>query len=149
MWFLSGSPSEVQKRAIRISHSNHNERSPPLFRTLKILPFDLLCEYKTTVCVNSIVKYNNPFEVLLFYSSSRSLTFGNFNLAPRNNVYGEGLIQFIGIKIWNSLPTELKRSHNAAVKLKKSILEQAATAFFFFGGKHLYLHNYTLVNLVN
>lgn len=116
----------LQKRAIRIiSHSNHNEPSRPLFRSLKILPFDLLREYKTTVCVNSIVKYNNPFDVSLFYSSSRptrSLTFGNFNLAPRNNVYGERLLQFKGIKIWNSLPTELKSSHNAAVKLKNQFM---------------------------
>lgn len=118
----------LQKRAIRIiTHSKYNEPSRPLFRSLKILPFDLLRDYKMTVCVNSIVKYNSPFDVSLFYSSSRptrSLTFGNFNLAPRNNVYGERLMQFTGIKIWNSLPTELKTSHNAAVKLKNQFLSK-------------------------
>lgn len=56
----------LQKRAIR-THSKYNEPSRPLFRSLKILPFDLLRDYKMTVCVNSIVKYNSSFDVSLFF----------------------------------------------------------------------------------
>lgn len=40
---------------------------------------------------------------------TRNLTQGNFNRTYVNNMYGERQVQFTGVKIWNSLPLELKQ----------------------------------------
>lgn len=118
----------LQKRAVRIiTHSKYNDPSKPLFSRLLILPFDKLWKLKLARCVHTVINYNHPFHVSMFSAPSRStrqLTFGKWNIPRTNNVYGERLLQFVGIKIWNVIPFEIKMCSNFTKALEKHYLEE-------------------------
>lgn len=39
-------------------------------------------------------------------------THSNFNIPPMNSLYGKHTISYMGTKIWNSLPINVKQSTN-------------------------------------
>lgn len=123
-------PRYVRDRIITlriITQSCYDEPSMPLFMKMNILPYDKVHELKIATCVFNVVKNNLPFHVSLFCTSSRvtrNQTYGNFNLPPTKNTYGQRLLQFSGPKIWNKLPAEIKQSNNFSSVLKKYLLTQ-------------------------
>lgn len=58
--------------------------------------------------------------------STRQLTFGNWNIPRTNSIYGERILQFAGIKIWNAIPFEIKASSNFTETLEKHYLEECS-----------------------
>lgn len=118
----------LQKRAVRtITFSQRNETSKPIFVKLQILPFNALREINMVKCVNSIITDNHPFHVSILRMPARptrNKTFCNFNIPPTRNIYGQRLVEFIGIKIWNDLPFEAKQNKNVSHWLKKYYLQQ-------------------------
>lgn len=117
----------AQKRALRIiTFSGYSQPSKALFTKLRVLPFDLLREKKTAECIHNIIRHNLPFDVSTLNNparATRSHTFGNFNLAIKRNVYGERMLEFTGVKIWNSLPHDLKVANNFPSAIKKYYLK--------------------------
>lgn len=116
----------LQKRVIRIMNfAKYNEHSKPLFTQLQLLPFDHMREDKTVRITYSIVRNNHPFPVSLFNSPlrhTRNFSLNNFNLPLTHNVYGERLIQYVGAKVWNKIPVDLRNDHNFCKKLKNHFL---------------------------
>lgn len=89
------------------------------------MPSDLLREKKTAECIHNIIRNNLPFDVSTLNSparATRSHTFGQFNLAVKRIVYGERMLEFTGVKIWNSLPHALRVANNFSVAIKKHYL---------------------------
>lgn len=117
---------KLQKRSIRIiTHSSHDHPSAPLFHKLQILPIDSLRQQKTAIAMNNVIRYNRPLNSYILCSSSRptkNVLAGNYNLPPTNNVYGDRRLQFIGAKIWNNLPQEIKSAFNFPHQIKEHFL---------------------------
>lgn len=117
---------KLQKRALRIiSFSSYTAHSKALFTKLRVLPLNLLREKRTAECVYKIVTNNLPFDISIFNIpplSTRSRTYGNFNLPVKRNVYGERLLEFTGAKIWNNLPHDLKTAYNFSIGIKNYYL---------------------------
>lgn len=126
-----------------MNFAKYNEHSKPLFTQLRLLPFDHMREDKTARITYSIVRNNHPFPVSLFNSPlrhTRNFSLNNFNLPLTHNVYGERLIQYVGAKVWNKIPVDLRNDHNFCKKLKNHFLllyahecpqHQKRTCFFF------------------
>lgn len=112
----------LQKRAVRtITRSKRDAPSKPLFDALQVLTFDQLRLKNTAELVHRILNYSHPLDRSIFYTSlrqTRSSAVGNLNLAPVSNVYGQRLLQFIGAKIWNEIPLEIKESKRFSYSMK-------------------------------
>lgn len=76
--------------------------------------------------MHNIIRNNLPFDVSTLNTptcATRGHTFGNFNLAIKRNVYGARMLEFTGVKIWNSLPHDVKIANNFSVAIKTHYLK--------------------------
>lgn len=122
--------SRLQKRAMRlITYSRYTEPSGPLFRSVGVLPLDLLYNLKIAETVFKIIKTNDPLPLQIFklpLRNTRAATNNLFNLPSCRNVYGERLIEFNGALVWNDIPTDIKCKPNILPSLTKYLIKLRA-----------------------
>lgn len=112
----------MHKRALTALTTDSSLSGNNVFRDNHVLSFWSLRNYKISLVINNIVNTNSPFPLSLFTLPSRSTRQAsnfNFNLPKCNNVYGERLIEFSGVKIWNDLPIEVKSARNFKMATKQ------------------------------
>lgn len=122
----------LQKRALRIMVSApRTSPSAPIFNELNIMPFNIVRDYKTAVLVNRVLTLNTPYPSSVFLlplRDTRHAWHNNLNLPKVYNVYGRRLISFIGAKIWNQLPMDIKCVANFSLLLKKYLFSDCYTS---------------------
>lgn len=112
----------MQKRALTALITDSGLFRNNVFHDNHVLSFWSLRNYKISLVINNIINTNSPFPLSLFTLPSRSTRQAsnfNFNLPKCNNVYGERLIEFSGVKIWNDLPIEVKTARNLKMAAKQ------------------------------
>lgn len=118
----------LQKRALKIMLSvPRTSPSAPIFKELKIMPFEQVRDYKTAILVNRVLTTNTPYQSAVFtmpLRDTRHACNNNINFPKVHNVYGRRLISFIGAKVWNHLPMYIKSVPNFVPTLKKYILSE-------------------------
>lgn len=75
--------------------------SKRLFFQIRILPFDQLRNLRIAESVCNVVMFSHPFPAALLYTSAhptRNVTSGNFNFPPSSNIYGQTVLEFLGVK---------------------------------------------------
>lgn len=116
----------IQKRALRImTFSKSIEHSRPLFQLTRILPFTLVYKQKITLTIHNIVQHSDPLPLSIFLSpkaNTRAATNNQFNLPVCRNTYGQRLIQFNGVHIWNSIPYNVRNKTNFSLALKQHLI---------------------------
>lgn len=116
----------LQKRAIRfITNSDYTAHTLPLFRSLNIMPFTILIDYRTALMVQASISTNYPVSSSQFLCSryeSRNKVKGNYLTQQTKNIYGNRKLAANGVAVWNNLPLEIKQSRNFSLALKRHFL---------------------------
>ena len=107
------------RKAIRaIDFANHTAHSEPIFKRLKILNFDKLYKLETAKMMFQVSHNKFSLENELIktktvhnYSTRQSSSEG-FSLPSISSNLKTNFLTFDGIKLWNSLPKELKQLNN-------------------------------------
>ena len=119
---------KLQKKAVRaISFQHRLSHSLPIFKDLKLLKLSQIFELLTFV-YDSVNKTSpSCFHNFFLLSSSvhqystRQASQGDLSLFRKNSVhYGLRSIQYLGTKLWNSLPMELWNA-SSKVSFKKQL----------------------------
>lgn len=122
----------LQKRALIIMVSAPRTSPPaPIFNELSVMPFNLVRDYKTAILVDKVLSLNTPYRSLIFslpLRDTRHACHDNLNLPKVYNAYGRRLISFVGAKVWNHLPMDVKHVSNFALALKKYIFSENYTS---------------------
>lgn len=114
-----------------MASASRTSPSAPIFDELSIMPFNLVRDYKTALLVNRVLTLNTPYPSSVFLlplRDTRHACHNNLNLPKVYNVYGRRLISFIGSKVWNQLPLDIKSVPNFALSLKKYLLSKCYTS---------------------
>ena len=103
------------KKVIRIiSFKNKYDHTQPLFKELKILPFDLHVKHKMALFMWKLSKdLIRPPLSNLFNRNEHNPT--KYNLPRAVTEYSKRALTYSGIKVWN---TELTESHRSITSLK-------------------------------
>ena len=109
------------RKAVRIMDSaNYTAHSEPIFKRLKVFNFDKFYMLETAKMIFQINNNtSNKFlqdefmktKILHNYNTRQSSSAG-FSLPSIRTNYKKRFFTFDGIKLWNSLPTELKKLHD-------------------------------------
>ena len=111
---------KLQKRALRaISHKHTRSRTLPLFKALKLLRLQDVFQFKMLSFVFESINKINPMCFHNFYTCTSSIHEyhtrhsyrGDVFLTHKNSLqYGLKSICYMGAKMWNDLPEELRNS---------------------------------------
>lgn len=129
---------KLQKRAVRIiAGVRSRESCRPLFNKLKILP--LACQY-IYVLVNFLLCNRENFEINSTVHSINTRQKNDFHKPSSNlSIYQKG-VRFAGIKLFNSLPTDLKiQSEN--IKLFRTNLKKYLITHTFYSVDEFMTHH--------
>ena len=105
----------IQKKLVRImTFSKYQDKSKPLFQSLKILDIHELNMYLISLCMylylnNILPKYFNDYFTLnkdIHSHDTRSAS--NIFIDYKRTNYGKFSLKYRGAQIWNNLPIELK-----------------------------------------
>lgn len=122
--------------------------SKPLFFQIRILPFDQLRDLRIAECVCNVVMFSHPFPAALLHTSvhpTRNVTLGNFDLPPSSNIYGQTVLEFLGVKIWNGIPPKIKHSQNFSKELTELYLQLNSFTWLSFSTfRHYKLQTYAV-----
>ena len=126
---------KLQKRAVRaISFQPRMSPSLPIFNDLKLLKLSEIFELRLLTFVFDSVKKTSPrcFHDFFLFSSSvhqystRQASQGDLHMSRKNSLqYGLKSIRYLGAKLWNTLPLELRNAPSKALfktKLKIYLL---------------------------
>ena len=119
----------LQKKLIRIiCFKNRMHHSAPLFKSLYILPLNMITRYMTCTYVFKILQKGSApyFEIFNCCRSSRSSDAPTLSLPPIMTTQGRRSIRWMGPKAWNALPQQIRResSYDKFKQLTKSYLLQ-------------------------
>ena len=97
------------KKAIRImAFKNYKETTEPLFHDFKILNFDNYKDLNTAKFMWKLSKNKLPISISKLFNKQNSRNSLNLHLPTINTNHKKRFVSYSGIKLWNSLPTELK-----------------------------------------
>ncbi len=126
---------KLQKKAVRaISHEHHLSHTLPIFKNLKLLRLQDIFRVKMKSFVYESLNKINPSCFHNFFSLNcrihqhftRQSHHGNVFLTQKNSLqYGLKSIRYLGAKMWNNLPGEIRNSASKCSfkrNLKKFIL---------------------------
>ena len=126
---------KLQKKALRaISHEHTRSHTLPIFKTLKLLRLQDVFQLKMLSFVFESINKLNPMCFHDFFTCTSSIHEchtrhsyrGDVFLAHKNSLkYGLKSIRYMGAKMWNDLPVELRNSpskHSFKKHLKTHIL---------------------------
>ena len=127
---------KLQKKAIRtISHQTAFSHSLPLFKGLHLLRVSDFFKYKLLTFVYDSMTMMAPSCFHGYFSLSSTVYNHETRQSCRNDLYlirkntlryGLGSIRYLGAKLWNELPTEIRASASRFIfkkKLQKHLLE--------------------------
>ena len=124
----------LQNKAIRILSSvGHMTRLAPLYKNLNILRVDDLCTYELAKIVHKTFHHNRPdFNKHFTCSSSvhsygtRSATRHNIDTPRFNKSSSQRGYDFVGAKIWNSIPLDIRNlePHKSKSRFRNFLLQQ-------------------------
>ena len=99
---------KLQKKAIRIiSNQTSRSSSMPLFKELHLLRLSDIFKFKTPSCFHGYFSFNSAIHSYTTRQSHR----GDLYLIGKNTLqYGLGSIRYMGAKLWNQLPGEVRNS---------------------------------------
>ena len=110
----------LQKKAVRaISFQPRMSPSLPIFKDLKLLKLSDIFELRLLTFVFDSVNKTSPdcFHNFFLFSSSvhqystRQASHGDLYLTQKNSLqYGLKSLRYLGAKLWNALPVELRNS---------------------------------------
>lgn len=116
----------LQKRAIRIiTYSKYTDSTEPLFKSTGILPFHSMYTLKIAQTIHKILQLNEPLPHSIFITpkrETRAASAKHFNLPACHNTYGQRLLEFNGVLIWNGIPNEVKTETNFVQSLKMFLM---------------------------
>jgi len=132
---------KLQKKAIRIiSNASYNAHTEPLFKSLEILPLNLLAEFSKTQFMQHFKQKYLPQALSNTWQSNQERRFEDDPRQLRNDnelhiplARTDQLSRFPLFhlpKLWNALPEELKiirHKQTFSTKLKKHLLSQLST----------------------
>ena len=111
---------KLQKKAVRaISHQPFRSPSLPIFKKLKLLRIQDIFQLRLLTFVYESINKKNPscfhdyfsFNANFHQHSTRQSNPGNLFLTHRNSFrYGLKSIRYMGAKMWNDLPVEIRNS---------------------------------------
>lgn len=135
------------KRAVRImTQCTFTAWSKHLFFQIRILPCDQLRDLRIAECVCNVVMFSHLFPAALLHTSAhptRNVTLGNFDLPPSSNIYGQTVLEFLGVKIWNGIPPKIKHSQNFSKELTEHYLQLNSFTWLSFSSfRHYKLQTY-------
>ena len=127
---------KLQKKAIRtISHQTAFSHSLPLFKGLHLFRVSDVFKYKLLTFVYDSMTMMAPSCFHGYFSLSSTVHNHETRQSCRNDLYlirkntlryGLGSIRYLGAKLWNELPTEIRASASRFIfkkKLQKHLLE--------------------------
>lgn len=113
---------KIQKRAVRIiASATKDAPSAQLFAQLNIMPLIQARDYNTAILIHRILTTNKPDLSSIFIRptrDTRQAEHNKFNLPKAHNVYGQRSLSFVGAKIWNEIPSLIRKLPNAIPSLK-------------------------------
>lgn len=106
----------LQKQALRlIAFQSHTSPSAPIFRSLNVLPLRMLFNHKLSLLMFRLIntELNIPGftrSSLINYNNTRYSAQLNLLLPKARTNYGKFTVAFLGISVWNSIPSDMKSS---------------------------------------
>ena len=110
---------KLQKKALRaISHEHPRSHTLPVFKTLKLLGLQDVFQFKMLSFLFESVNKMNPMYFHNFFTCTSSIhehdtrhSYRDVFLAHKNSLqYVLKSIRYVGAKMWNDLPVELRNS---------------------------------------